>query len=85
MLVGVLRSLAAKAEAKRSFDEAVATLKQNSLLEPQGNIGSSRVDKFVKSKGAMSAFATDVSSDSVTVTEVCHSFQFLSLEPTVRI
>jgi len=70
MTVGALRSLAAIPEEKRTFDEAVATLKQSSLLESQGNVGSSRVDKLVKSKGAVNAFTTSVSPDSPTVPEV---------------
>ena len=80
MIVVSLRSLAAIPEENRTFDKAVATLKQNSLLEPQRYVGSSRVDEFAKSKGAMSAFTT-----SETVPEVCHSFRFSTLKPTVRI
>ena len=51
MIAGLLRSLAAIPEEKRSFDQAVATLKQNSLMESQGDVESSHVDKLVNSEG----------------------------------
>ena len=53
MIAGLLRPLAVIPEEKRSFDQAVATLKQNSLMESQGDVESSRVDKLVNSEGAV--------------------------------
>jgi len=83
MTIGSLRSLAAIPDQERSFDNVVATLKQNSLLEPQGSVESSRVDKLVKNKDAMNSFAPGVSSDAAIVKEVSHSFQLSSYKQTM--
>jgi hypothetical protein len=73
--VGSLRSLAAISEEERTFDKAVATLKQASILEPQGNVESSSVQKLVKNKEAMRVFAPDLPADAAIVTEASHFSQ----------